>query len=63
MLETQVHDVFHLDLMLYHGAEFTYVRVQLAFSYTVLVCLPSKKQGTVAFHVLFGRSISVRPPS
>jgi len=62
MLETQVHDVFHLDLMLYRG-EFTYVRVQLAFSYTVLVCLPLKKQGTVAFHVLFGRSISVRPPS
>jgi len=41
--------------MLYHGVEFMYVRMQLAFSYTVVLCLPSMKLETVTFNM------SVRP--
>ena len=44
MLQMQLHDVLHIYLMLYRGVEFMYVLVQLALSYTVLLCIPSKKQ-------------------
>jgi len=55
MFKTHLHDVFYTYLMLYHGVEFMYVRMQLAFSYTVVLCLPSMKQETVTFNM------SVRP--
>ena len=44
MLKIQLQDVLHIYLMLYRGVEFMYVRVQLAFSYTVFLCIPLKKQ-------------------
>ena len=53
MLKTKLHDVFYIYLIVCHGAEFMYVRMQLAFSYTrtVLLCLPSKKRETVTFYI------------
>ena len=40
-------------LIVYHGAEFMYVRMQLAFSYTLVLCLPLKKRETVTIYVSF----------
>ena len=46
MLKTKIHDVFYIYLFLYHSAKFMYiyVRMQLAFLYTVLLCLHSNNR-------------------
>jgi len=51
MVNMQLHDVFYIYLILYHSAEFMFVPMQLAFSYTVLLCLHSKKRETVTFYM------------
>ena len=51
LINTQLHDRFHIHLLLYHGAKFIYVIIQLALLkivLTVLLYLPSKKQGNIA---------------